>query len=105
MRGLWQPKNKSGKRLPYYVRVVMPDGTRRIVSTRQRELQPARVAARRLQVEAARGEPLSRRRFRLEDVMSAFLLAREVTGGRSGAGCAAATLEMYREKRAALEGV
>jgi integrase len=98
-RGLWQPKNRSGKPAPYRCRITYPDGTRRVVSTEQRELGAAREAWKRMQREAAAG--LERgRELQLGAVVTAWLASREVTGGHGRTGCADDTRAYYKRKAA-----
>jgi len=101
-RGLISRRNPSGKPGPYRVRVVMPDGSSRVVSTRQKELGAAREAAKRLRREAARGELHGQQVLELGPMLEAFCRSRQVSGGKARSGCASATIEHYREKSAAL---
>lgn len=97
MQGLWRPTNRGGKLAPYRCRITMPDGSRRVVSTRQTELGAARAAWQRLQREAAAGVDVVRV-LELGTVMQAWLESREVTGGHGRRGCATDTLAYYARK-------
>lgn len=76
--GLWQPRTSmDGRPQPWRCRLTMADGTRKVVSTRQKELGAARESYKRLQRAAARGEDLwGPRPAPLAEVLEGFIASR-----------------------------